>query len=108
MNNTVQEKRMASVIWVLLLLSGVGVYASGHFIPAMALFALVVVFGIAIVRMPPKGIRSTIANVNPDMNTVVWDWYIPLLLKHWKVVLFLLIMSGVVGSLVLPAMVVSR
>ncbi len=108
MNNTVQEKRMASVVWVFLLLSAVGVYASGHFAPAMALLALVVVFGIANIRMPPKGIRNTVANVNPDMNTVVWDWYIPLLLKHWKVVLFLLMVSGVVGSFALPTMVGSR
>lgn len=88
-----QEKVMASVIWLLLLFATGGMYQSGYMMPAYAMTALLVVFGIAITRMPPKGLNNALNEINPNMDDVIWVWFIPFLVKHWKIVLLLLAIS---------------
>lgn len=95
------QKTLATVAWVLITFVCLGALGAGHLFIGIPLLVFVVIFAMQIIQMPPKGIKGTVKAINPDLDTVVYGWYIPFLIKHWKLVVIAFVVVAVAGPLLI-------
>ena len=90
-----RNKQIAIITWLILLVATISTAIQGSAIWASAMAGLLIIMGAVAYHVPPKGLRSTINSINPSMEQAVYGWYIPFLVKHWKIVVLVLIAAPV-------------
>ncbi len=91
MENSLRDKQIAIITWLILLAATISTAIQGSAIWAGAMISFLIIMGVVTYHVPPKGIQRALNSINPSMEQAVFGLYIPFLLKHWKVVALLLI-----------------